>query len=111
PRPVRFLWIGGSVAGVRGALVVGGALLLRALVLDGVAARVHHVPLGAELVELLTVRVAGGGVARVPVQRVAVVDDLRRTVLALEGREHRAVDTVAGFGVAIRRDRWPCGRA
>src|SRR4051794_18537005 len=82
----------------------GAFAITRSVVVDLVAGRRDHVPLAAELIEALPVRVAGRLVARVGVERVAVVG---RDPLAV-ARRGRA--DLAGQGAALR-ERWLARRA
>ena len=68
---------------------------------------VSGVPLGAEQVELVAVRVAGLRIALVEVERVAVVGHLLGAVVAREGPDQRLVGSASRLDVAGGRHRRP----
>src|SRR5437763_12841768 len=65
------------------------------------------VPLGAELVELIALRLAGGLVVDVRVERMSVEHHLRRTVIALERAQLGCGEAVGGPRGAVRGHRRP----
>src|SRR5262249_39141514 len=82
PPAVRIRARGSGAAGVAAAVVVGLLLDLDPLCVD-------DVPLAAEEVEVLALRLTGLLVEEEPVERMAVVGDLQLPVLALRSAEQR----------------------
>src|SRR5262249_24495432 len=80
------------------------SLVVRA---DALARGVHRVPARAERAHALAAGVAGLGVARVVVERVAVVGDLRGAVGALGDAEQGLADAADALGIAAREQRRP----
>src|SRR5690349_196092 len=78
---------------------------------DLASLRREDVPLGAELVEALAVRVARARVTGVAVERVPVVGHLHRAVGALAAAEQRALRAARGLRRAARRLGRPGGGA
>src|SRR4029078_7750932 len=84
-----------------------GSVLAPLAMVDLVACRREHVPLGAELIQALALGVAGLLVADVVVERVAAVGHLLLSTGARDrsdlGREHSAL----GLGFGPRGQGWP----
>src|SRR3954452_93710 len=101
-----------SIAG-RSVGLVATAAASRAGRLTGrlVARGGQREPAGAERRHALAVRVAGRVVAVEAIERVAVVGDLRLSVGALGGCDHRGARAAADRGLAARPQRRPCGGA
>src|SRR3954469_19516979 len=83
----------------------------RGLAHDLVPGRRNRIPEAAECVDALAARVTGILVARVGVERVAIVGDLRLTVGPRSCSEHRGICPAAGRRLATGAERWPRARA
>src|SRR3954452_4593654 len=101
-----------SIAGRSVGLVATAAASRAGRLTAGLVARGgQREPAGAERRHALAVRVAGRVVACEAVERVAVVGDLRGSVGALGGSDHRGARAAADRGLAARPQRRPCGGA
>src|SRR3954447_348752 len=101
-----------SIAGRSVGLVATAAASRAGRLTAGLVARGgQREPAGAERRHALAVRVAGRVVAVEAIERVAVVGDLRGSVGALGGCDHRGARSAADGGLAARPQRRPCGCA
>src|SRR4051812_46490920 len=83
----------------------------RSVIVDLLARGIHDVPLGAELVQALAVHVAGLLVARVVVERMAVVGDDRRAVRRPRGAHLPGGYPPAHGRLAVRAEGGPHAEA
>src|SRR5581483_5722225 len=85
---------------------------LDVLALDRLAVGADDVPLGTELLELLTLRPARlARVGGVVVERVAVIGHLRLAVVALDRAECGGIEPAGPLRLGARLERRPHGRA
>src|SRR5690606_20425584 len=87
--------VAGGVLGRRAVAAERGGGVRGHVGIELVAGRSDQVPVAPLVLHVVAGGAVGAGVGRVAVQRVAVVGDLQRAVVALDGAEQRRVEVHA----------------